>query len=208
MEGIGAFFLTLAVLLAFHNGAAATPPLVAGAMLMAMTYAGTSVSGAHYNPAISLIALLRREIDRVDFPYYCLAQFAGSSLAALMASFMLRCYGHPEILPRANETFCALIAEFLGSFALVFTFLAVQQSRSQGGNPASGLAVGFVLFAGMALFQPVSGGYFNAAVALGVCMAGIAAWSDMLIYIAGSLLGAGAAFSVYRIVYNGPGGAA
>lgn len=200
MEGIGAFFLTLAVVMApaVNNGEQA--PLIAGGMLLGMYYAGALVSGAHYNPAISLAALIRGKLDRVDFPYYWLAQFAGSGFAALMAAFLLRCSGNGEIGMRYNDTACALIAEFLGAFMLVFTYLQVHQKRDGEVTGYAGLTTGFVFFAGMSLFGSLSGGYFNPAIALGACVAGLAAWGDILMYIGGSLLGGAAAVSVFRIV--------
>lgn len=200
MEGIGAFFLTLAVLMSQAVGNGETAPLVAGGMLLGLYYAGASVSGAHYNPAISLSGLIQGKLDRIDFPYYWLAQFAGSGFAALMAVFLHRCAGNGEMRMRYNDTACALIAEFLGTFVLVFTYLQVHEKRGAEVYSPAGMAIGFVFLAGMSLFGPLSGGYFNPAIALGACVAGLTAWGDILIYFGGSLLGGAAAVSVFRMV--------
>lgn len=199
MEGIGAFLLTLAVVMSQAVGNEAAP-LISGAMLLGMYYAGAHISGAHYNPAITLASLIRGKLDRIDFPYYWLAQFAGSGFAALMAAFLYRCAGNGEIRMRYNDTACALIAEFLGAFVLVFTYLQVHEKRGGEVSGYAGLAIGFVFFAGMSLFGPLSGGFFNPAVVLGACVAGLTAWGDILMYLAGSLLGGAAAVSVFRIV--------
>lgn len=199
-EGIGAFFLTLTVVMTAPDGNGYLSALVAGAMLLAMYSAGAPVSGAHYNPAVSLAMLIRGKLDRVDFTYYWVAQFAGSGIGALMASFLLRCSGNGDIAVRNTDIACALIAEFLGAFALVFTVLQATTARDTTGQANAGLAIGFVFFAGMAIFAPVSGGYFNPALALGASLAGIAAWGDFLIYLIGGLLGAVAAVSVFRIL--------
>ncbi|MCK6694500.1 MAG: aquaporin, partial [Thermoanaerobaculia bacterium] len=105
-----------------------------------------------------------------------------------------------EIRMRYNDTACALIAEFLGAFVLVFTYLQVHEKRGGEVSGYAGLAIGFVFFAGMSLFGPLSGGFFNPAVVLGACVAGLTAWGDILMYLAGSLLGGAAAVSVFRIV--------
>ena len=57
VEGIGTFFLALTVGLVILGGTAS--PLAVGAVLIAMVYAGGHVSGAHYNPAITLTCCRR-----------------------------------------------------------------------------------------------------------------------------------------------------
>src|ERR1700719_3870036 len=68
-EFIGAFFLTFAVGVAALSGSVFVP-LAAGATLMVMIYAGGHISGAHYNPAVTLAALVRRRIDLGDAGAY------------------------------------------------------------------------------------------------------------------------------------------
>jgi len=204
MEGIGAFFLTLAVVMMAPGNNGSMAPLVAGAMLLAMYYAGVHISGAHYNPAVSLAVLIRGKLDRVDFTYYWAAQFAGGGLGAMMAAFLLRCTGNGEIMVRSNDLACTLIAEFLGAFALAFTVLQVEYARENTGTGFGGVAAGFVFFAGMAIFGPISGGYLNPALALGASVAGLIAWSDFPVYLIGSLLGAAAAVSLFRVINSEP----
>lgn len=202
MEGIGAFFFTLAVVMAAALDKGQMAPLIAGGMLLALYYSGAPISGAHYNPAVSLAELIRGKLDRVDFSYYWVAQFAGSSIAAIMAVFLLRCSGNGDFPVRQYDSICALIAEFLGAFVLVFTFLQVNSPLVVTGNASAGLALGFIYFGSAFVFAPLSGGYFNPALFVGACLAGLADWSDILIYLAGGLLGAAAAVSVFRIVNN------
>src|ERR1700687_5931233 len=69
VEGIGAFFLVFAVAMSGLTGSAFTP-LAAGLTLMVMVYAGGHISGGHYNPAVTLAALVRGRIgirDAVPF---------------------------------------------------------------------------------------------------------------------------------------------
>src|ERR1700712_3135868 len=81
VEAIGTFFLVFTV------GAAAgsanpLAPLGIGAVLMVMVYAGGHLSGGHYNPAVTLAALVRRRITLRDAAGYWLAQFGAGLLAA------------------------------------------------------------------------------------------------------------------------------
>src|SRR2546427_6869448 len=72
VEFIGAFFLTFAVGVAVLSGSVFTP-LAAGATLMVMIYAGGHISGGHYNPAVTMAALVRRRIGIGDAVGYRVA---------------------------------------------------------------------------------------------------------------------------------------
>jgi aquaporin Z len=197
-EFIGAFLVILTIILTANNGSGSTGMLAVGAVLAAMTYAGSATTGAHYNPVITLVVFLRGKIDRTDFFYYILAQLAGGILAALMASFMLHCEGLPEIRLQQHETICSLMAEFIGTFALTYVYLNVMEHREKTGNGYYGAAVGAILAALMYALGPVSGGAFNPATAVGMALSGMAAPGDLWIYLAGSLLGGGVAMTTMQ----------
>lgn len=202
VEGIGTFFLILTIVMSANNGAGLMAPLAIGAVLMVMVYAGSHISGAHYNPAVTLAVFMRGRLERREFPYYLLAQFAGALLAALAGGFLLGCIGVTDIRTQPRDPFCALIAEFLGTFALVFVVLNVCLAKPNSGNSHYGLAIGFTVMAGAYALGPVSGGAFNPAVALGITIAGMSAWGDIWIYLIGNLLGGAAAATVFMNVYR------
>lgn len=84
-EFIGTFFLVLTI------GATVltkTPlaPVAIGAILMVMVYAGGHISGAHYNPAVTLAVLLRGRISLADAVPYWIVQLAAGVIAALTAT--------------------------------------------------------------------------------------------------------------------------
>lgn len=203
IESFGTFFLTLAILMASRvNAAPGFAPLAAGSMLMAWIVAGRHISGGHYNPAVSLAALMQGKLERFDFPYYWLAQFSGGFLAALIGSFLLNCSGVAVVPARTDDPACAVLAEFLGTFALVFIALQVNSPRNNNSHSNAGPAIGFTQFAGMFVFAPISGGYFNPAVVTGLSVAGLIGWNSWWWYGAGALLGAAAAASVFRAMYG------
>ena len=76
-EFIGTFFLVLTVGLTGN-------PLAIGAALMVMIYAGGHISGAHYNPAVTLAVLLRGKISGAEAIIYMGVQLAGAIAAALI----------------------------------------------------------------------------------------------------------------------------
>ncbi|MEO1450757.1 MAG: aquaporin, partial [Bacteroidota bacterium] len=75
-EFIGTFFLVLTIGLTVGAG---TPfaPLAIGAALMIMVYMGGHVSGAHYNPAVTLAVLIRGNIKGAEAGIYMVAQILG-----------------------------------------------------------------------------------------------------------------------------------
>src|SRR5271155_1942736 len=83
-EFIGAFFLMFAVGVAALSGSALVP-LAAGMTLMVMVYAGGHISGGHYNPAVTMAALIRRRIGPRDAAAYWIAQVVGGVAAGALA---------------------------------------------------------------------------------------------------------------------------
>ena len=69
-ELIGTFFLVLTIGLTVLSGSSLAP-LAIGSALMVMVYMGGHISGAHYNPAVSVAVLLRGKMEKKDFvPVY------------------------------------------------------------------------------------------------------------------------------------------
>src|SRR4029078_13664342 len=71
VEAIGTFFLVFTVCAAVGSRSALAP-LGIGAVLMVMIYAGGHLSGGHYNPAVTLAALIRPRIGVRAAAAYCL----------------------------------------------------------------------------------------------------------------------------------------
>jgi aquaporin Z len=87
-EFIGTFFLVLTIGLAVIGaGASVIAPLAIGAALMVMIYAGGHISGAHYNPAVTLGILIRGKLNAADVLPYIIAQLAGAAVATVVVKF-------------------------------------------------------------------------------------------------------------------------
>jgi aquaporin Z len=202
-EGIGTFFLMLTMVMTANNGTGTLSPLAIGLALTGLTYAGWHISTAHYNPAVTLAVLICGRIDRTDALYYVVAQIAGAVVAALFGAFLLNCSGATSIPTLLNKNgLCALIAEFLGAFALAYVLLNVAFTNRNEGNSYYGLAIGFTLTGAIWTLTGISGGAFNPALALGATIAGMFDGADYWIYLIGALLGAAAAASAFQVVYG------
>src|SRR4051795_10742259 len=82
-EFLGTFFLVLTIGLTVLSGSPLAP-LAIGSSLMIMVYAGGHVSGGHYNPAVTMAALVRGRIGTRDAVGYWIAQLIAGLFAAMV----------------------------------------------------------------------------------------------------------------------------
>lgn len=180
-EAIGTFFLVLTIGLSAGQGEALAP-LAIGAALMAMIFAFGHISGAHFNPAVTLGVLVRGKICLVDFFAYIIFQFIGGASASAIATAQLNQYGrivvnmtcNPDSMhmcgagfPAVNPNFeiwDAFIAEAMYTFMLVSVVLNVATTKAQADNSFYGLAIGITVTAGAISVGAISGGAFNPVV--------------------------------------------
>jgi len=190
-EFIGTFFLVLTV--GLTSGANA---LAIGSALMVMIYAGGHISGAHYNPAVTLAALIRKRISAMDALIYMGSQLLGGVIAAMIVMFF-----REDIPSEASQGIVvskALVAEVLGTFALAYVVLNVATAKANAGNSYFGLAIGFTVMVMAFALGQYSGGAFNPAVAVGASVMKAFEWSNIWIYFVGCFGGgalAGLAFN-------------
>lgn len=204
VEAIGTFFLVLTVVLTANNtGIAPMAPLAFGAMMMVMVFAGSHISGGHYNPALTLAVVMRGKMEVNDGVLYMLAQLIGGIIAATMAVYLHGCSGEPAIrLHSNNDPIGSMLAELLGAFALAYVLLNVSTTESNAGNGFYGLAIGFTVVAAAYMFGDISGGIFNPAIAIGAAIAGMFAAGDLWIYVLGAGAGGAVAATVFSVIYG------
>jgi aquaporin Z len=192
--------LTFAVGAAVLSGSAFTP-LAAGATLMVMIYAGGHISGAHYNPAVTMAALVRRRIGISDAVAYWIVQVVGGVAAGAVARAVVNPATVKTLTLTGHAEVAAAIAELLITFALCYVMLNVATSKDQPNNGFFGLAIGFTVAAGAFAVGGISGGVFNPQVALGGAVAGLFGWSTIWIYLVVEL-GAGVAAGLAFLALN------
>jgi len=197
-ELLGTFFLVFTIgCTVLGNGAGALAPLAIGSALVVMVFAGGHISGAHYNPAVTLGVWLRGKCETKDVPAYMVSQIVGAMLAASAVKYLK---AGAAITPIGVATIPALVAEFLFTFALVFVVLNVATAKGTSGNSFYGLAIGFTVMTGAFAVGNISGGVFNPAVAVGISMMGLSAWTNIWIYLVANFAAAGAAALAFGLV--------
>src|SRR5690349_14684849 len=111
-ELIGTFFLVLTIgCTVIGAPAGVIPPLAIGAALMVMVFAGGHISGAHYNPAVTLGVLIRGKLKPADAVPYIVMQLIGAAVAALVVTRFLRV--GVAMTPMTLKVAPAMLAEFL-----------------------------------------------------------------------------------------------
>lgn len=203
-EFVGTFFFVMTI------GLVATPnhplaPLVIGTALMVVVFMGGHVSGAHYNPAVSLAVFLRGKLPKADLLPYMAAQLLGGLAGAYLSYILLDRTFAPA--PGATATtMTALMVEVFYTFLLALVVLNVATSPTNEGNSFYGLAIGATIMAAAFAGGPISGGAFNPAVATGAIvvnvLCGDGTWAYLWLYLAGPLTGGALAAAVYRIQHG------
>jgi aquaporin Z len=196
MEFIGTFFLVFVVGLSLiGNGAGSMAPLAIGTILMFIVYAGGHISGAHYNPAVTLAVWMRGRCDTKDVPGYMASQFVGAIVAALLVGYLK--HGDVVITSEVNMLH-ALLAEVIFTFALAFVVLNVATSKDTAGNSFYGLAIGMTVMASAYAAGSISGGVFNPAVALGITLMGLSKGQMLWVFLVGNFAGGALAAAAFK----------
>ena len=186
MEFLGTMFLVLAIALTGN-------PLAIGTMLMAMVYIGGHVSGAHYNPAVTISVWMRGKLNPSKIFGYVTAQVLG----AFMAAYIFYSLSGKTFLPSPASgvsLWDSILVEMLFTFILSSVILVVTTSKKLEGNHIYGVAIGLTLAAIAYAGGNISGGVYNPAVALGPMIFNSfingPSFSNLAIYLIGPFAGA------------------
>lgn len=201
-EFIGTFFLvfTVGMTVLSPSYAGIIAPLAIGSALAVMVFAGAHVSGGHYNPAVSFAVFIRGHLKVRELWGYWVVQLLGGIAAACMTIYFK---GTPSAAPMTLETTKAFLAEFLFTFALCYVVLNVATAKQTKGNSFYGFAIGFTVLIGAYAVGSISGAAFNPAVALGLTVMNLSAWSNLWIFIFSNLLAGLCASLVFKAAHDG-----
>lgn len=158
IEGIGTYFLVLIIGLTGN-------PIAIGIGLSILVYMGAHISGAHYNPAVSLAMIIRGEITIMECLKYILSQCIGAFAAAY--SIVLLGADALSVISNTDSMTSFFMAEIIFTFLLVFVILNVATHPDTKNNQYYGLAIGLTVAAGAFSVGEISGAVFNPAVSFG-----------------------------------------
>jgi aquaporin Z len=212
MEFIGTFFLTASIsfnLINFLRSDSVFEMQAAlgiGTCLVAVVYAGGHLSGAHYNPSITISVWVsrRNKITTLDAAIYIVVQIFAAFLAGMFQWAILS--ETFRITPASNVALLgAVVVEWFWTFLLDFVVLQTATTKPQAGNSFFGIAIGFTVLSGICSAGYVSGGALNPAILLGLNFSDAIAHGDITrleytwIYLIGGVLGGLSAGGLFHL---------
>ncbi len=198
VEFIGMFLFVLTVgMVVINPGIGSLAPLAIGSVLMILVYAGGHVSGGHYNPAVTLAVWLRGRCPAKDVLAYWISQILGAFAASGVVLYLK---DFPTVTPQEIKVMPALVAEFIGTFALCYVVLNVATAKGTAGNSNYGLAIGFTVMVMAFALGGISGGAFNPAIATGITVMHLEKAANFWIYLVGNFAGGALAAAAFRFI--------
>ena len=165
------------------------------------------MSGAHFNPAVTVAMTVVRQIKAIDSAIYILMQLAGAALGAWAAKLMVGQNDATEKYgavgyngDRLDNTLEGMGLEALGTFFLVWAIMGVAVNPSAI-KDWSGLVIGGTLGFAVMIIAPLTGAGFNPARALGPALFATDGFDEvgrwLLLYVLSPLIGALVAVFLY-----------
>lgn len=196
---------TMGILATLSTGGAGTTAQVAviafafGLALLAGIWAVGHVSGAHFNPAVTLAMLLDRRISFGDAIGYWVAQFAGATVGSLI---ILGTTGDRADVAATATTYesltTAIVVEITLTAVFVWVIMATTRFSRARGHHAP-LAIALTLVGVHLAGIPFSGASVNPARSFAPAAVGGVFGSELFVYIWAPLVGAVVAFALYRL---------
>lgn len=179
-----------------HVGIAVTFGLV----VMSLIYALGDISGAHFNPAVSIGFAIAGKLSWREVLSYLVSQFAGAVLASL---FLKALFPANEMLgatlPAGSEMQSFLLELFLTFFLMLVIINVATGSKEKG--MFAGLAIGSVILLEAMFAGPISGASMNPARSFGPALVS-RHFEHLWIYLTATIAGAVLAIGAWKILIN------
>nr|AMW03275.1 aquaporin NIP [Tamarix hispida] len=205
-EAIGTYFIIFAgcgsvVVNNLNDGKVTFPGICVtwGLIVMVMIYSLGHISGAHFNPAVTITFAIFRRFPGKEVLPYMIAQFMGSILASgtLSLLFDVTPTAYFGTVPTGSDS-QSLVAEIIISFLLMFVISGVATDNRAIGELA-GIAVGMTIMLNVFVAGPVSGASMNPARSLGPAIVRHH-YQGIWVYIVGPPIGTIAGGFAYNLI--------
>lgn len=167
-----------------------------GLALLAGIWVVGHISGAHFNPAVTLAALLDKRLSLADAIGYWVAQFAGATIGSLI---ILAASGSRAAVASTATTYQDLTTAIVVEIALTTVFVWVILSATRLGENHAPLAISLTLLGVHVVGIPFSGASVNPARSFAPVVVGGEIGSTLWVYIYAPLIGAVLAWGLYRL---------
>lgn len=171
------------------TGGTITHPGVAitwGLIVMTMIYAFGDISGAHFNPAVTVGFAVAKKFSWKEVPKYIVAQFTGAIAASLLLLYLFPDSDLGATIPTI-EPLKVFIIELLLSFFLMVVIINVSTGSKEIG-PIAGIAVGSVILLEAMFAGPLTKASMNPIRSLAPALAS-GNFTDLWVYLTAPFLG-------------------
>jgi len=171
------------------TGGTITHPGVAitwGLIVMTMIYAFGDISGAHFNPAVTVGFAVAKKFRWKEVPKYIVAQFTGAIAASLLLLYLFPDSDLGATIPTI-EPLKVFIIELLLSFFLMVVIINVSTGSKEIG-PIAGIAVGSVILLEAMFAGPLTKASMNPIRSLAPALAS-GNFTDLWVYLTAPFLG-------------------
>jgi MIP family channel proteins len=173
-----------------------------GLVIMVMIYAVGHISGAHFNPAVTLAFAVSRHFPASRLAAYWAAQLAGATVAALVLRASLGDVAHVGATFPSGSDGQAFLWEAVLTFFLMLVIMAVATDARAVGEAAA-IAVGATVGLDAMFGGPVTGASMNPARSLGPAIAA-ADFTSIWVYLTAPFLGAVLGAIAYQLLRDEP----
>lgn len=174
--------------------------LTFGLTVTAMIYALGHISGAHFNPAVSIAFCIARKFPVAKLLPYIISQLAGALLASIVLRYLFPANELLGTTLPSGSVWQSFILESILTFLLMLVILYVSQGSKEKGMFA-GLAIGAVVFLEALFAGPICGASMNPARSLAPALVS-GHTENLWVYLTATILGAGLAVPVYSSTRN------
>jgi aquaporin Z len=207
-EFIGTFALvfagTGAIVINHASGGAITHPGIAltfGLIILAMIYTFGDVSGAHFNPAVTIAFAAARRFAWREVPGYVGAQILGALAASVLMRLLFPADSLLGATTPAGPPMQSFVLEVVLTFLLMLVILSVSTGAKEKGITA-GIAIGAVIALEAMFAGPISGASMNPARSIGPALVS-GHLGHLWVYIAAPFLGALLATPMCALIRGG-----
>ncbi len=177
-----------------HPGVAATWGLI----VMAMIYAFGEISGAHFNPAVTLGFAYAKKFPWKEVPKYFLVQILGATLASVLVWILVPQSEELGATLPTIEAWRAFVLELLLTFILMVVIINVSTGSKEVGTMA-GIAVGGVILLEAMFAGPLTKASMNPARTIGPALVS-GKYQDVWLYLTAPFIGAILAVASCKLV--------
>jgi MIP family channel proteins len=169
-----------------------------GLVITVMIAATGHLSGAHFNPAITVAFALTRHFSWREVPAYVLGQLVGALTGALILRLLFGAVASLGATVPRGSALQSFVLEILLTAVLMFVIVAVATDTRAVGQ-LTAIAIGATVVLDALGGGPISGASMNPARSFGAALvAGV--WRDQWVYWLGPLLGASAGAFLYQVL--------